>query len=63
MGIILYWIHDTSPLCANSYHLVEQTVGLIAKLIAMARLPLMRPLISRSLRLVSDLRTMDPAPR
>lgn len=63
MGIILYWIHDTSPGCANSYRLVEQTVGLVAKLIAMARLPLMRPLMSRTLRLVSDLRTMDPAPR
>ena len=56
MGIILYWIHDSSPGRANTVRLVEQTVALVVKLISMARLPMMRPLIGRALRLVSDLR-------
>ena len=56
MGIILYWIHDSSPGRVNTVRLVEQTVGLVVKLISMARLPMMRPLIGRALRLVSDLR-------
>jgi len=61
MGIILFWIHDTSPGRTNTVRLVEQTVALVARLIAMARLPMMRPLIGRALRLVSDLRASEGA--
>jgi AcrR family transcriptional regulator len=61
MAVILYWIHDTSPGCRNSYRLAEQTVDLVVKLIGMARLPLLRPLITRALSLVSDLRVPNSA--
>ena len=28
MGIILFWIHDSSPKCARTYRLIDQTVDL-----------------------------------
>ena len=44
MGIVLFWIHDTSPRHARTERLVDQTVKLIVKLISLASLPLMGPL-------------------
>lgn len=51
MGVLLYWIHDTSPGCARTYELVEESVPLVAKLITLARLPPLRPLLRFALRL------------
>src|SRR5919201_4564851 len=36
MGVILFWIHDTSPGRARSRRLVDQSVTLIVKLVALA---------------------------
>ena len=56
MGIILFWIHDSSPRRARTYRLIDQTVDLLDKLIALASNPLMRPLRKRALKLVSEVR-------
>jgi AcrR family transcriptional regulator len=56
MGIILYWIHDTSPGRARTYRLIEHTVDLIVRVIGLASVPLLRPLRRRVLRLLADLR-------
>jgi AcrR family transcriptional regulator len=45
MGVILYWIHDTSPGCSRTYRLVDGSVDLIVRLVALARLPPLRPLV------------------
>jgi AcrR family transcriptional regulator len=58
MGIILFWIYDDSPGRGRSRRLTEQTVGLVVKMISMSRLPLMRPLISKALRLTAELRAV-----
>ena len=55
MGIILYWIHDTSPGCDKSYRLTERTVDLVVRLIHAANFPLMRPVTRVALRLLDDL--------
>lgn len=39
MGVLLFWIHDKSPQQQRSLALVEQTVPLIASLVAAASLP------------------------
>src|SRR5436190_6242913 len=44
MGITLFWIHDSSHGRRRTRRLVEITVDLIVKLIALASNPLMRPL-------------------
>lgn len=60
MGVILFWIHDRSPGRARTWTLMERTVDLVARLIALSTLPLMGPVRKSVLRLLADLR--DPAP-
>ena len=56
MGIILFWIHDSSRKRARTYRLIDQTVDLLDKLISLASNPLMRPVRKRALGLVKELR-------
>jgi len=56
MGIILFWIHDSSRKRARTYQLIDQTVDLLDKLISLASNPLMRPVRKKALRLVVELR-------
>jgi AcrR family transcriptional regulator len=61
MGIILFWIHDSSPKRSRTYRLIDQTVDFLDKLISLASNPLMRPLRKRALKLVSELRDVEAA--
>ena len=54
MGIVLYWVHDTSPECERTYRLIEAAVPLADRLIRLSRLPVSGPLI-RQLLLVIDI--------
>ena len=56
MGIVLFWIHDTSAGRARTYRLIEHTVELIARVIGLASVPLLRPVRMRVLQLLADLR-------
>jgi len=56
MGIILFWIHDSSRKRARTYRLIDQTVDLLDKLISLASNPLMRPVRKKALGLVAELR-------
>jgi AcrR family transcriptional regulator len=56
MGIILYWVHDTSPGCARTFHLIDVTAPLAARLVAATRLPLLRSMVSDISALIDDLR-------
>ena len=56
MGIILFWIHDSSPKQRRTYRLIEITVDLLVKLIALASNPLMRPLRKATLQIMNELR-------
>ena len=59
MGIILFWIHDSSRKRARTYHLIDQTVDLLDKLISLASNPFMRPVRKRALKLVAELRELE----
>jgi len=61
MGIILFWIHDSSHKRARTYRLIDRTVDLIDKLISLASNPLMRPVRRRALKLVNELRDLELA--
>ncbi|GAA2619115.1 TetR family transcriptional regulator [Actinomadura fulvescens] len=39
MGIVLYWVHDSSPGCRKTYLLIERTVPLVNKMVSMSRIP------------------------
>jgi AcrR family transcriptional regulator len=56
LGIVLYWVHDTSPGRARSYYLIDRTVPLVDRLIRMSRLPMLRSTLDDVLALVTDLR-------
>lgn len=57
MGIVLYWVHDTSPDCAKTYRLIDSTAPLAARLVWLSRLPVLRSLVRRVLVIVDDIRS------
>lgn len=61
MGVILFWIHDSSPKRARTLRLIDQTVDLLDKLISLASNPLMRPVRKRALKMASELRDLELA--
>ena len=54
MGVIMFWIHDTSRGCARTRCLARDTVDLVVKLILIAKFPLMRPAVRRVLNLTAQ---------
>jgi hypothetical protein len=56
MGIVLFWIHDTSKGRRRTWRLMERSVDLIVKLVQLASLPLVGPVRRAALRLVAELR-------
>ena len=44
---------------ARTYHLIDQTVDLLDKLILLASNPLMRPVRKKALKMVLDLRDLE----
>jgi hypothetical protein len=56
MGVVLYWVHDTSPGCARTFHLIDVTAPLAARLVAATRLPLLRSMVTDIAALIDDLR-------
>ena len=61
MGVVLYWMHDRSDARARSRRLVDHSVDLIAKLVALGGNPLLLPLRRSILRLIEATRAEDPA--
>jgi len=59
MGIVLFWIHDTSPDRRRTSRLMERSVEVIVKLIGIASLPFMLPVRRAALRLLAALRETD----
>ena len=57
MGIVLFWIHDSSPERRRTRRLVDGSVSIVASLVGLSGNPLLRPLRKRALRLVRE--TMD----
>ncbi len=62
MGIILFWIYDKSPGCARTVRLMERTVDIVCKMISIAYLPPVRPLVRATLRLLQELREIGEIP-
>jgi AcrR family transcriptional regulator len=56
MGIILFWIHDSSPKVRRTHRLIDRTVELLDRMIRLASNPFMRPLRKQALLLVDELR-------
>jgi AcrR family transcriptional regulator len=55
LGVVLYWVHDTSPGCARTYWLVDMTVPVVVRLVSAARLPVLRAALRDVLAIVDGL--------
>ena len=56
MGIILYWVHDSSEGCARTYALIDRTVPVVEKLVGLAKLPVVRPIVRDLVGMLDELR-------
>lgn len=54
MGIILHWIHDTSPKFQNTFQLIDKSVAAIQSLLDMMRNPLLRPFRRKMIQMMTD---------
>ena len=57
LGIILFWVHDTSPGCAKTYQLIDRTVPLADRLVALSRVRVLRSTIREIISIVADMRS------
>ena len=56
MGVTLYWVHDRSENAERTRLLVERTVPIVSRLVALSRSQVLRPLTRDVLALVRELR-------
>ncbi len=56
MGVILYWVYDGSADAEKTYRLVEKTVPLIDRLVALSRVPGMKGIVRDALSTYRDLK-------
>jgi AcrR family transcriptional regulator len=57
LGIILYWVHDTSPGCAKTYRLIERTVPLAARLVSLSRVRILRTAAHEVISIIEEIRS------
>lgn len=64
MGVILYWVHDASPGCERTYALIDRTVPMVEKLVGIAKLPVVRPMVRELVGMLDEIRppATPPAP-
>ncbi len=59
MGIVLYWVHDSSPDCRKTYLLIERTVPLVNRMVGMSRLPGFKSVTRELVNVIRDVRRDD----
>jgi AcrR family transcriptional regulator len=58
MGVVLFWVHDPTPDAARTRLLIDRSVPLVVRLIALSRYRLLRGTIDSLLDLMADLRDL-----
>ena len=53
MGIIFFWLHDESPQQRRTFNLLDETVGLVIRVLGMSALPLLKPLNTKIAKIIS----------
>lgn len=56
MGIVLFWVHDRSPAVASTYLLIDRTVPIVVRLVALSRYRVLRGVVEDVVGLLGDLR-------
>jgi len=55
MGVVLHWVHDKSVDQAKTLTLIDRTVPLIERLVALSKLPVLKSATNEIVKLVNDL--------
>ncbi|GAB1819912.1 TetR family transcriptional regulator [Herbidospora sp. RD11066] len=56
MGVVLFWVHDTSPGCERTHRLIDRSVPLVDRLVALSYLPGLRGVTRDFIEVVRELR-------
>ncbi|MGW0806127.1 TetR family transcriptional regulator [Nonomuraea sp. NPDC002799] len=56
MGMVLFWVHDTSPGCRRTHRLIDVTVPLVDRLVGLSHLPGLRGITKDFIAAVHELR-------
>ncbi|MEV0593409.1 TetR/AcrR family transcriptional regulator [Nonomuraea cavernae] len=56
MGMVLFWVHDTSPGCERTHRLIDATVPLVDRLVGLSHLPGLRGITKDFIAVVHELR-------
>jgi len=56
MGIVLFWVHDTSPGCVRTCRLIDSTAPIAVRLIRLAGLPGLRSVLRQLMSAVDEAR-------
>lgn len=54
MGIVLYWVYDRSPDAVRTTRLVARATAIVARLIALSRFKILRPLVREAKDLLTE---------
>lgn len=57
LGIVLFWVHDSSPGCAKTYRLIDRTVPLADRLVSLSRLPVLRSTLTDVISIIAEMRS------
>jgi AcrR family transcriptional regulator len=57
LGIVLYWVHDTSAECVKTYRLIDISTPLMERLIRLARFPVLRSVLRQLLAVFDEAHT------
>jgi AcrR family transcriptional regulator len=60
LGIVLFWVYDTSADLRRTRALIDRTVPMVERLCRLSRLRLLRPLARQVPQLLAELRDQDP---
>ena len=59
MGIILYWVHDTSPEREKTFSLINKSAALIARIIAASKIPGVKTLVLKGVEMFDSYKTYE----
>jgi AcrR family transcriptional regulator len=57
LGIVMFWVHDTSPERAKTYRLIDATVPLADRFVSLARLPVLRGTMREVVAIIREIRS------
>jgi AcrR family transcriptional regulator len=57
LGVVLFWVYDSSPGRMRTYRLIDATVPLVDRLISIARMPVLRGTARELVGLIRELRS------